>query len=331
MNFTWFASAYDTDDVPYRVLTLVQIAGVLVLAAGVPAAFDDARLPRGHRRLPHHAGRAWSSQWLRAARRGPGRPARPPCATPWASPSSQVAWLAAAAARRARCAHRRGAGCRVRRAGRRSSSRCPSGPSGPGVPAGIRTTSPSGTALFTIIVLGESVLAASTGIAGALESGSDGPLVLVAAAGLVLLFALWWLYFLEPSAAMGWSIRREPRLRVGLRPLRRLRGARRARRGPGGRRRQAGTHDVLGAGYSVAVPTAAFLALLWVSHSLVVPRSRVRPTTLFGVSALVLLAPVACASAGLGVVVGLIATMATAAVAVTVVGEGLSEALTDRR
>ena len=41
MNFTWFASAYDTDDAPYRLATLVQIAGVLVLAAGVPAAFAD--------------------------------------------------------------------------------------------------------------------------------------------------------------------------------------------------------------------------------------------------------------------------------------------------
>jgi low temperature requirement protein LtrA len=40
MNFTWFASAYDTDDVPYRLLTLVQMGGVLVLAAGVPAAFS---------------------------------------------------------------------------------------------------------------------------------------------------------------------------------------------------------------------------------------------------------------------------------------------------
>src|ERR1044072_904571 len=40
MNFTWFASAYDTDDVPYRVMTLLQMAGVLVLAAGVPAAFE---------------------------------------------------------------------------------------------------------------------------------------------------------------------------------------------------------------------------------------------------------------------------------------------------
>ena len=44
MNFTWFASAYDTDDVPYRFATLVQIAGVLILAAGVPEAFDDFNL-----------------------------------------------------------------------------------------------------------------------------------------------------------------------------------------------------------------------------------------------------------------------------------------------
>jgi len=40
VNFTWFASAYDTDDIPYRLLTFAQIAGVLVLASGVRAAFD---------------------------------------------------------------------------------------------------------------------------------------------------------------------------------------------------------------------------------------------------------------------------------------------------
>ena len=38
MNFTWFASAFDCDDAFYRVLTLVQMAGVLVLAAGVGPA-----------------------------------------------------------------------------------------------------------------------------------------------------------------------------------------------------------------------------------------------------------------------------------------------------
>lgn len=41
VNFTWFASAYDNDDVPYRLITMVQIAGALTLAAGVPRAFDD--------------------------------------------------------------------------------------------------------------------------------------------------------------------------------------------------------------------------------------------------------------------------------------------------
>src|SRR5882762_6050648 len=43
MNFTWFASAYDTDDGLYRLTTLVQIAGVLVFAAGVPRAFTDGQ------------------------------------------------------------------------------------------------------------------------------------------------------------------------------------------------------------------------------------------------------------------------------------------------
>src|SRR3954469_20935258 len=36
--FPWFTSAYDVDDVPYRLLPLLQMAGVLILAAGVPAA-----------------------------------------------------------------------------------------------------------------------------------------------------------------------------------------------------------------------------------------------------------------------------------------------------
>ncbi|MDR2378094.1 MAG: low temperature requirement protein A, partial [Bifidobacteriaceae bacterium] len=32
MSFTWFASSYDVDDGPYRLLVMVQIAGVLILA-----------------------------------------------------------------------------------------------------------------------------------------------------------------------------------------------------------------------------------------------------------------------------------------------------------
>ena len=39
MNYTWFASAYDNDDVSYRVLTLLQMVGALVFATGVPGLF----------------------------------------------------------------------------------------------------------------------------------------------------------------------------------------------------------------------------------------------------------------------------------------------------
>ena len=31
MNFTWFASAYDCDDVPYRLAVFLQITGALIL------------------------------------------------------------------------------------------------------------------------------------------------------------------------------------------------------------------------------------------------------------------------------------------------------------
>ena len=36
INFTWFASAYDTDDWIFRLTTMVQMVGVLVLALGLP-------------------------------------------------------------------------------------------------------------------------------------------------------------------------------------------------------------------------------------------------------------------------------------------------------
>lgn len=41
MNFTWFASAFDTDDWLYRGMTILQMGGVLVLAAGVHDAMVD--------------------------------------------------------------------------------------------------------------------------------------------------------------------------------------------------------------------------------------------------------------------------------------------------
>src|ERR1700677_4658222 len=66
INFTWFASAYDVDDVPYRLAVLVQMTGVLILAAGTTRAlehwnFDLMVLGYVVMRL------AMVSLWLRAA------------------------------------------------------------------------------------------------------------------------------------------------------------------------------------------------------------------------------------------------------------------------
>jgi low temperature requirement protein LtrA len=72
MNFTWFASAYDCDDVPYRLAVFVQISGALIMAAGVSAMFET-RLPN----LAMVGGyvvmrMALVPQWLRAAASDPG-------------------------------------------------------------------------------------------------------------------------------------------------------------------------------------------------------------------------------------------------------------------
>lgn len=40
-NFSWFASAFDTDDWFQRILTVVQMIGVIVVALGIPAVFTS--------------------------------------------------------------------------------------------------------------------------------------------------------------------------------------------------------------------------------------------------------------------------------------------------
>jgi low temperature requirement protein LtrA len=75
VNFTWFASAYDTDDVAYRLLTLLQMSGVLVFALGIHAGMtrsDFTGMVAGYVVMRI----AMVGQWLRAAREHPGgRPA----------------------------------------------------------------------------------------------------------------------------------------------------------------------------------------------------------------------------------------------------------------
>jgi low temperature requirement protein LtrA len=41
LNYSWFASAYDTDDWVFRLATMVQMAGVIVLSLGLPQMFES--------------------------------------------------------------------------------------------------------------------------------------------------------------------------------------------------------------------------------------------------------------------------------------------------
>ncbi|GAA4734563.1 low temperature requirement protein A [Phytohabitans rumicis] len=317
MNFTWFASSYDTDDVPYRLLTLLQMGGVLVLAAGVPSASEDGdyrMVTFGY--LLMRAGLV--VLWLRAAREDPeGR--RTAVRYAAGIGTLELLWLVRLLLDELGVLT--GAALTVGFAALAVAELS--------VPPWAERSRPTNWhphhiaeryALFAIILLGESVLAVSTGIADVLTSGLDGSLVVVAGSGLVLLFALWWLYELEPSAD-GLSTRRERSYLWGYGHYGVFAALAALGAGLEVAVRQTGAHHTLGTlatGYLVAVPTAAFLALLWVSHAPIVPRSTVRPSVALGASALVLLAPVAGAGAGVGAIVALVALVAAAAVAVTV-------------
>jgi len=92
INFAWFASAYDTDDVPYRLLVFVQMTGALIVAAGVTSLFEE--LDRTVAVIGYVVMRvALVAQWLRAARSDPERRAS---ARRFASgiTTVQLAWVA---------------------------------------------------------------------------------------------------------------------------------------------------------------------------------------------------------------------------------------------
>ena len=191
MGFTWFASAYDTDDAAYRLWTMVQMFGALILASGVPkiAQGDFSTFAVGYcvMRL------GLVAMWLRAAREHPerrrtamrfalgllglqalwlARLALPPAwSLPslallvtlelllplWASRAGDMPWHAH------HIAERHG--------------------------------------LFTIIVLGECVLGASNSVAGMIDTqGWSLDVAMVGLGSVSLVLSLWWVYFLIPNA-----------------------------------------------------------------------------------------------------------------------------------
>jgi low temperature requirement protein LtrA len=310
MNFTWFASAYDTDDALYRILTVVQMGGVLVLAAGVPGAFESGdfrAVTLGYAIMRI----GLIGQWIRAAVEHPERRAT---TRRYAIGVAvvQVGWilrlllpaelgvvtfvvLALADLAVPVWAERKGWT--------------------PWHPRHIAER----YGLFTIILLGEGVLAATNAVQGALAEGLTPRLVTVAVAGLVLLVGLWWTYFLEP-AAEGLQRQRKWSFYWGYGHYALF--AALAMVGAGLEIAvEAVTHDIEASdilvGYSVALPVAVALVLLWVLHLPFSVKAEIPPWLLMPAGALTLAAPLAVGIIGVPGVVVSVALLVALVVAVT--------------
>lgn len=198
INFTWFASAFDTDDWVFRVVTFVQMVGVIIAALGIPAVFasleayeqlDNRVLVAGYVVMRV----AMIFQWLRAARHPQWRSAAQTYAL--AIGIAQVGWIALVFV--------------------------PLGPlaallgtvgliavelTGP-VLAERRSPTPwhphhvaERYSLLAIIALGEGIVGAAVSLSAAVESvGWSWEAALVVLAGVGLTFGLWWVYFTLPS------------------------------------------------------------------------------------------------------------------------------------
>jgi low temperature requirement protein LtrA len=317
INFTWFASAFDVDDALYRVLTLVQMAGVLVLAAGVPTAFvsnDFRAITIGYVIMRV----AMLAQWLRAGIEHPETRqaafryvgailvvqllwvARLILLPPeWYTPSFLVLIVVEMA-----------------------------------VPVWaewrVHTTWHPGHiaerySLFLIILLGEVVAAATGAMQGALaKSGLTPVLLTIGFAGLALLFSIWWLYFLEPAEE---GLRRRPGWSYFWGYGHYLPYAAIAALGAGlevavevaGHEPKIG---LVAVGYSLAVPTAVIFVMLFVLHRPFPTIGQVPGRVLLTAAVASLLVPLVGPTIGVaGMVVALALIGALAVVATIAIGE----------
>lgn len=209
LNFTWFASAYDNDDLIYRLLTILQILGSLVLAAGIPDMFEG-RLVLGVSgyvimRI------ALVAQWLRAAYHDPVR--RRTCLRfavgivivqlCW------IAWLPITAAAPALIGPLFALFAIFELIVPLVAER-----------AGATTWHPHHLAerygLFFIIVLGETVLSTTLAIQGALRDDQlwTSSVLIVVVSGILIVFSAWWLYFSRSAGETLASIDRDHQARA---------------------------------------------------------------------------------------------------------------------
>jgi low temperature requirement protein LtrA len=202
VNFSWFSSAYDTDDWIFRLMTMAQMTGVLVLAIGVPRMFaslenSDGKIDISIMVLGYIIMRlALVLQWLRAAKQDAAR--RRACLTyAVAIVLAQIGWSAVALLDlpAALASVSIGLLFAIELAGPMVAERKDGGTPWHAHHIVERYT------LFAIIALGEGVVGTVASLSAVVDTqGWNLDTALVCLAGIGLTFSMWWVYLILPSA-----------------------------------------------------------------------------------------------------------------------------------
>jgi low temperature requirement protein LtrA len=305
INFSWFASAYDTDDWAFRLTTMVQMVGVLVLALGVPRMFESVLAHEDHldvrllvvgyavMRLP------MVLQWLRAGRQDAEH--RSLCSTMVATLAvAEVGWLAVALVNPSLTVtviavvvligvEVSGPVVAERRYG--------------GTPwHGHHIAERYG--LMVIITLGEGLLGTTAAIGALVAEGWTVEVAVLGLAGTAVVFGVWWSYFSVPygdllnrhrERSFGWGYGHMVlfgalvALGAGLHAAAYL----------------LEDHSELGATgtvLAVAVPLAAYVLVLHLLHGALIRSADARRLGVVAASAALVVVAVVLAAAGLGTV-----------------------------
>jgi low temperature requirement protein LtrA len=305
INFTWFASAYDTDDWPFRLTTMVQMVGVLVLALGLPRMFESVTHHDEHldvqlmvigyviMRLPMVV------QWLRAGRADPQR--RALCSKMvWTLVVAQAGWVLVILVNpsMAVTAVTVVVLIGIELAGPLLAERLHGGSPWHGHHIAERY------GLMVIIALGEGLLGTTSALGALIEDGWTVDAAVLGLAGTALSFGVWWTYFVVPwghllsayrNRSFGWGYGHIPLfgavVAIG-----------------------AGLHvaayyldgeselDATGTVLAVAVPVAAYAACLYLLYAQITRTLDPFHMMLIAGTALLLVLPVLLAHAGVDMV-----------------------------
>jgi len=202
INFSWFASAYDTDDWAFRIATMVQMVGVIILSLGLPQVFRSIDEGRSVDNSVTVAGYvvmrvAMLFLWLRAARQDP--PRRRACQTYAVTIGvAQIGWVLLLILADSTVGEFFAWGALlllIEMAGPVVAERRKGGTPWHAHHIAERY------GLLTIITLGEGVIGTVASLGAVVESqGWSWDAALVAVAGTGLTFGLWWTYFTVPAA-----------------------------------------------------------------------------------------------------------------------------------